>query len=67
MDNLSGDSLARTAHVANSQIGADPRLPTIQEEEEDEVMCNTGNEYILHLLIDALHRYSTRRTKISQT
>ena len=69
MNNSSEGSHA--AHVANAQIGADGlirRLSTIQEEDE-EVICNSGNGYYtLQLLIDALHRYTPFRTKmLSQT
>ena len=70
MKNSSEDSYAAHAHAANAQIGADgliPHLSTIQEEDE-EVICDPGNGYTLHLLIDALHRYTPRQTKmLSQT
>ena len=65
MNNSSDDSLTARVHVANAQISAD-RLSTIQEEDE-EVICNRGNEYTLQLLIDA-RRYTPYRTKmLSQT
>ena len=71
MKNSSEDSHAVHAHAANAQIGADSLIPThlstIQEEDE-EVICGPGNGYTLQLLIDALHRYTPRRTKmLSQT
>ena len=53
MNNSSEDPRMARAHVANAQIGANslfPHLPTIQEDEE--VIRDPGNEYILQLLID---------------
>ena len=69
MNNSSEDPRTARVHVANAQVGADslfPHLPAIQEDDE-EVIRNTGNEYTSQLLIDALHRYTPRRAKMSKT